>query len=65
MIPTRGANIMPRFTFSEDWLCRLRDLKWNKKERQPLKKPIDGNYFQQTHMVSNSQRDNFWGYLLR
>lgn len=26
MIPTRGANIMPLFTFSRDWPVRLRDL---------------------------------------
>lgn len=32
MIPTRGAKIMPRFTFSEDWLCRLNDLKKNRKK---------------------------------
>jgi hypothetical protein len=32
MIPTRGANIMPRFTFSWEWPCRLSDLQiqWHK-----------------------------------
>jgi hypothetical protein len=53
---------MPRFTFSEDWLCRLRDLKLNIKERQPLKKTMVETIFNKTTWF---QGESFMGQFRR